>query len=77
MHLEDTTLAPKGSWRETKIEYALVLDIARTIALYRRGDDSGDREYHPEAERLLRLFIARGALPDRRLGGRRAAPGLF
>jgi hypothetical protein len=60
MYLADTTLAPKGSWRETKIEYALIFDIACAIAGHRNhGDQSGDREHHPEAERMLRLFIAR------------------
>ena len=45
MYIPDTTPAPKGSWREAKIEYALIFDIACTIALWREGDDSGDREY--------------------------------
>lgn len=58
MYIPDTTPAPKGSWREAKIEYALIFDIACTIALWREGDDSGDREYHAEAEQMLHLFIA-------------------
>ena len=59
MYIQDTTLAPEGSGRETKIVNDLVIDIACTIALHRQGEDSGDREYQPEAERLLRLFIAK------------------
>lgn len=59
MYMDDTTLAPEGSWRKMKIEHELVLDIACTMALYRQGDDNGDREYRSEAERLLRLFIAK------------------
>ena len=78
MYLEDTTLAPKGSWRETKIEHALIFDIACTIALCRQGDDSGDREYHPEAERLLRLFIAKeGRYPTDALEVGERFPGCF
>lgn len=65
MYLLDTTLAPKGSWRKTEIEYDLIIDIACAIAGARNhGDQSGDREHGPEAERMLHLFIAeKGCYP--------------
>ncbi len=79
MYLENTRLAPKGSWRETEIEYALIFDIACTIAGRRHhGDQSGDREHHPEAERLLRLFIAKeGRYPHDALEVEERLPGCF
>jgi hypothetical protein len=78
MYLENTTLAPKGSGRETKIVHDLVIDIACTMAIYRHGDDSGDWEYHSEAERLLRLFIAKaGRYPHDALDVGKQFPGCF
>jgi hypothetical protein len=57
MYLENTRLAPKGSWRKAKIESALIFDIACAMALNREGDDSNSRVYEPEAEIYLHLFI--------------------
>ena len=57
MYLEDTGIAPVGSWRATKIEYELILDIAATIGARREGDMYADRPYHREAERWLRMFM--------------------
>ena len=59
MYLENTTLAPEGSWRKTKTECRLIWDIASTIAARRIGDMDDNHQFMREAENLLRLFIAR------------------
>src|SRR5271169_2818110 len=53
MYLENTKLAPRGSWRKTKIEDELACDIACAMAARRCGDAANDREHRPEAYRLL------------------------
>jgi hypothetical protein len=58
MYLDDTMIAPAGSWRAAKIEKDLILDIASAIAGSRVGDCDQNRPYMPEAERWLRMFIA-------------------
>jgi hypothetical protein len=78
MYLDDTTLAPAGSWRKTRIEYALICDIACAIAQRREGSDANERSYHPEAERMLRLFIAKeGRYPADCLEVEDRFPGCF
>jgi hypothetical protein len=58
MYLENTTLAPAGSWRASKIETDLIWDIATHIAQSREQPDACNAPYMAEAEQLLRLFIS-------------------
>jgi hypothetical protein len=78
MYLEDTTIAPSGSWRATKIETNLIHDIAEAISGRRVGHCDSGLDYTADAERWLRMFIAKaGRYPVNSCEVEERFPGCF